>query len=154
MILAECVVIAAKPEAIYRFFDDMEQNYLRWHPDHVLFRWVSGRGVGGGNAFHFDERINGKLLKKTVVFTHVVPNRHIEFAPTLWLLRLFLPRMIFRIEEQTTACLFTAEIHLRIGPLAARLNRRDLDAVRQHMKEEGQNIKRLLEAPGSLSHEP
>jgi hypothetical protein len=37
----------------------------------------------------------------------------------------------------------TQDIHLRIGPLAAWLNK--LDAVRRHMREEGENLKRLLE---------
>jgi hypothetical protein len=33
-----------------------------------------------------------------------------------------------------------------MGPLAARLNKRELDAVREHMRIEGVNLKRILEA--------
>ena len=40
----------------------MEHDYLRWHPDHALFRWVSGSGVKEGNVFYFEERVAGKLL--------------------------------------------------------------------------------------------
>lgn len=149
MILRDSTRIVTQPEAIFRFFDEMEQNYLQWHPDHVLFRWVSGRGVQEGNVFYFEEYIAGKLLKKKTVFTRVVPGQHIEFAPTFWLMRLFLPRLIFRIEQEPDACRFIAEIHLRIGPLAAKLNKKELDAVREHMRVEGENIKRRIDPGGA-----
>lgn len=48
---------------------------------------------------------------------------------------------------------FISEIQLRIGPLAAKLNKKELDAVRQHMKVEGENIKRMLEAQSETSAE-
>jgi hypothetical protein len=41
---------------------------------------------------------------------------------------------------------FVAAIHLRVGPLGSRLNRREFDAVREHMRIEGVNLKRLVEA--------
>jgi hypothetical protein len=40
----------------------------------------------------------------------------------------------------------TQNVQLRIGPLAAWLNRRELEAVRHHMREEGDNLKRFLSA--------
>lgn len=145
MILRETVSIDASPEDIFRFFDRMEEHYLAWHPDHVLFRWVEGRGVASGNRSYFEERIGGKLLKKTVRYTRVEPARHIEFVPDWWLMRLFLPRILFRIEPAGGASRLTQEIHVRTGPVGAWLNRREFDAVRRHMREEGVNIKRLLE---------
>lgn len=157
MILQESIKIKAKPKAIFQFFEEMEHNYSRWHLHHVLFRWVSGRGVQEGNVFYFEEYIAGKLLKKRVVFTRVEPCRHIEFAPTFWLLKLFLPRLVFRIErdveQDPDECMFVAQIQLRMGPLAARLNKRELDAVRKHMKEEGENVKRILEQRGEATAE-
>ena len=147
MILSDSISIQARPEAIFGVFEEMELYYRQWHPDHVLFRWVSGRGVRKGHVFYFEEYIAGTLLKKTVVFTHVVPNRHIEFAPTFWLMRLFLPRMVFRIEPDADGCRFTAEIHLRMGPLARRLQRRQLQAIRDHMRVEGVNLLRIVSGP-------
>ena len=146
MILRDTTEVACMPEAIFRFFEDMQSHYLEWHPDHRLFRWVRGRSLAVGSVFYFEEVIAGRLLKKKVVFTHIDPHSHIEFAPTFWLMRLFLPRMSFRIEKTAPhMCRVVAEIHLRMGPLAARLNRRELDAVREHMRLEGVNLKRLVE---------
>jgi hypothetical protein len=120
--------------AVCLFWSD---HHLQWHPDHVLFRWVRGRGVTEGNVFYFEEYMAGRLLKREVVFVRIVPNQYIGFAPTFWLLRLFLPKLIFRIEPHANSVwLLVAEIHLRIDPLAAKLNGRELDAVREHMRVE------------------
>jgi hypothetical protein len=148
-------MIKANGEAIFYFFEEMERNYLRWHPDHVAYRWVTGRGVKEGHIFYFEEYIAGKLLKKKVVFTRVISNQHIEYAPTFWLMKLFLPRMVFRIEPESDGCRFIAEIHLRMGPLAQWAHKKEFEAIRAHMRVEGLNIKRLVEQQelqGAASH--
>lgn len=146
VILRETTEITATPQVIFQFFEEMELHYLRWHPDHKLFRWVSGRSLAIGNVFHFEEVIAGRLLKKTVVLTRVEAPSHLEFAPTSWLMRLFLPRLLFRIEKTTpNGGRVVAEIHLRVGPLAARFNKREFDAVREHMRLEGLNLKSIVE---------
>ena len=61
--------------------------------------------------------------------------------------------MTFRVVEEPDGCHFIAQIQLRIGPLAAKLNKKELGAVRQHMKVEGENIKRMLEAQSETSAE-
>jgi hypothetical protein len=146
MILSETSPqIRAAPEQVFAFFAGMESNYGRLHPDHVLFRWLDPPAVKQGVRFHFEERIAGKLLKKTVMFTRIEPGSLIEFAPTSRLFRVFLPRISFRIRPAGGGLTVTQDIHLRIGPLAAWFNRRELDAVRRHMREEGENLRRLLE---------
>ena len=152
MVLHDAVTIRTTPERIFEFFREMERNYPAWHPEHVRFRWVAGRGLREGVVFSFEEHIAGKLLRKRVRFTRVEPGRHLEFAPTNPVFRLFLPRLLFHVEPEGDGCRLTAEIHVRMGPLAAWLHRRELAAVRRHMREEGENMKRLLEAaPAVLS---
>lgn len=146
MILKESIWVDAPAKAIYRFFEEMEHNYLRWHPGHESFEWLAEPGIREGNIIRFVETIGGKRMSKKVSYTKVVPNHLIEFAPTAWFFRMFLPRMLFRVEPESHSCLVTQEIHLRIGPLAAWLNRRDLQAVREHMAEEAQNLKQIVEA--------
>jgi hypothetical protein len=64
---------------------------------------------------------------------------------------IFLPRLVFRLERIAERHYrFIAEIVLRVGPLAARLNKREFDAVREHMHVEGINLKRFVETPGDL----
>lgn len=146
MILKDEILIEAPPERIFEFFEHMGENYLAWHPDHVTFRWTNGRGLQPGVAFYFEEYIGGKLFKKTVRFTEIEPGRYIEFEPAWWLMRLFMPRLSFEIQPQDEASLFIAQIAIRTGPIGAWVNRQEFNAVRQHMKEEGENLKKILEA--------
>jgi hypothetical protein len=146
MILEETTRIRASPETVYRFFEAMEANYERWHPDHVAFRWVDGGGLEPGAEAYFEERIAGKPQAKTVRFVELVPGRYIEFEPTSRLIRLLMPSISFAIEPREEDCDLTQRIRVRTGPIGARLNRREFDAVRAHMREEGQNLKRILEA--------
>ena len=152
MILSETSpLIRAAPADVFVFFSEMEANYRNFHPDHIEFRWLDTPALTSGVRFFFAERIAGKLLKKTVAFTRVEPNSVIEFAPTHPIFRLFLPRITFQIMPKETGILVTQEIQLRVGRMAASLNKRELDAVKLHMHEEGENLKELLEARASVS---
>lgn len=146
MRLSHSLWIRSTPAAIFRFFEEMQENYLRWHPDHRLFRWEQGRGLTLGVVFYFEEVIGGKLMRKRVAFTRIEADRHIEFTFTNRLLRLILPSIRFLMEPAGEGVRFTQEIRIRTGPVGAWLNRREFDAVRQHMKEEGENLKQLLES--------
>lgn len=147
MILRDTVEVHASPADVFAFFDDMDDaRYLGWHPDHKVFRWTRGKGLTVGNEFYFEEVIAGKPFRKNVAFTRIDEGTRIEFAPTFWLMRLFLPRFVFRLERiANSQYRFIAEIFLRVGPLGARLNKRELDAVREHMRVEGLNLKRFVE---------
>ena len=145
MRLVASTVMRTTPEAVFAFFDNMAENYRRWHPDHVLFRWEGAGGLREGVRFDFEERISGKLLKKRVRFTRIVPGRLIEFALTNPLFRLVLPSIAFAIEPAEGGVRVTQTIRIRTGPVGAWLNRREFAAVQQHMNEEGENLKRILE---------
>ena len=145
MLFRDVTKIDAPPERVFAFFEAMAESYRRWHPDHVSYRWLSGGGLREGAIAYFEERIGGKLLKKTVVFAVVEPGRYVAMAPTNRLMRLVLPRLSFLMEPLGEGCRLTAEIVLRTGPVGAWLNRRELDAVRRHMREEGENLKKLVE---------
>lgn len=149
MRLRDSIWIRTTPERIFRFFQNMDSHYLQWHPDHRLFRWEQGMGVRQGVVFYFEEIIGGKRMKKRVHFTRVVENRHLEFTFTNRLLALVLPRLSFHFEPEGDGTRFDAEIQIRTGPVGAWLNRREFNAVRQHMREEGESLKRILEAEGA-----
>jgi hypothetical protein len=111
----------------------------------VLFRWEHDQGLHEGAVFYFEERIAGKLLKKRVRFTRIVPGKLIEFAPVSGIFRLFLPKIAFAIEPTVHGIRVTQTIQVRTGPIGAWINRREFAAVQKHMDEEGMNLKRILE---------
>ena len=146
MILSQTTMIAAPAERIFAFFDRMEVNYTRWHPDHITFRWLQDGRQAVGHRFYFEERIHGQHLKRTMRYTKVMPGRLIEFVPDNALIRFFLRRVSFIIEPLDGRCRFTQEVQIRIGPISKRLNRAGFAAVEKHMREEGENLKTIMEA--------
>ncbi|MEM7110851.1 MAG: SRPBCC family protein [Chloroflexota bacterium] len=147
MILQDSTIINAPATAVFSFFDNMADNYTRWHPDHHSYRWVEGNKCETGAIFAFDETVGGERQQKEMRFTNVTVDRYLEFEPTNRFIRLLMPRLSFGMEPvDSNICRFEAKIHLRIGPIAAWLNRREFNAVRQHMREEAENIKQLVEA--------
>lgn len=151
MILQESLLIAAPPAAAFDFFRQMDSNYRRWHPDHVSFEWLDDTRLAVGSRFRFEERINGKPIRRTDRMNRIVEDRLVEFQPQNALFRLFLRSVSFAMEpEGAGGCRLTQTITLRIGPLGRWLNRRDFAAVERHMREEGWNLKALLERPAAL----
>lgn len=141
----DSIYIDAPPEKVYGFFEHMDENYVNWHPDHICFEWRKGQGLSKGNVFYFEERIAGEVLKKETRFTEIRPNRYIEFTMVNWFYRLFIPKMTFITEPQGNSCVFTGQVFLRgIGPLGRWSHRKEFAAVKQHMKEEGENLKRMI----------
>lgn len=142
----DSIAIAAPPEAGFAFFEAMETNYTRWHPDHIKFEWRHGHGLAVGTEFYFEERIAGKLQRKLTRITEVQPGRYFAFTMVNPVFRFFLPHLSFGFEPDGAGMTFRAELRLHgIGPLGRRLNRREFDAVEAHMAEEGANLKALLE---------
>lgn len=126
----------------------MEENYERWHPDHITFQWIDRGGLTEGEKAYFEERIVGKRQQKTVRFTQVDSDQYIEFKPTSRLVGLLMPHISFTIDPQPDGCELTQRIKVRTGPIGAWFNRREFDAVRKHIQEEGENLKYILESKG------
>ena len=145
MLLTSTVRIKASADKIFNFFEEMDKNYLRWHPEHILFEWKKGHGLQVGKVFYSEEKINGQLWKKQTRFSKIIPNELIEFELTNWFFRMILPRISFIIKDMGDYCEVTQEIPIRIGPIGAYLSRKKFNAVRIHMMEEGENLKRLME---------
>jgi len=151
--LTDSIEIRTTPEKVFEFFRSLvdDASYRAWHPDdHVTMRWTKGSPCQEGSVVYAEERMHGKLHKLTFVTTKVVPNRQIEFSPVSWFLRRYFPKNTFSIEPKGDSCVFTATIHIRL-PLLPRLLakksvERGLSSVRKHIKEEGENLKKILEA--------
>jgi hypothetical protein len=153
LILTDSIEIKAKPEDIFGFFTGLvdDQSYRAWHPeDHVSVRWMKGKPWEVGSVVHAEEYIHGKLRKLKFFVTKVVPNETIEYAPVSRFLRIYFPKNSFTIEKKDGTCVFTASGTYRVGWLARTFAKRRLESalsrVKEHMKEEGENLKRILES--------
>ena len=151
--LADSIEIKTTPEKIFDFFANLvdDESYRAWHPDdHVALRWIEGQPWEEGSVVHAEEYIHGKLHKLKFVVTKVIPNREIEYVPASRFLRRYFPKNTFSVEQKEGTCVFTATGTYRLGWLAKTFAKKRLErgllSVKKHMKEEGENLKRILEA--------
>jgi len=152
--LEDKVEIKASPEQIFDWFAHLEENYLAWHPqDHIEWRTLKGNLMEAGSTFYFAERIGERTLRMKCRIIGVEPNRRVEWT-AIGPFSLLGVGGIFLAEPIETGSLFTAVVYFgwsvpllgRVFDWVARtfLPHR-LEALKRHMAEEGQNLKRLLE---------
>ena len=150
--LTDSIEIKTTPEKIFKFFTNLsdDESYRAWHPDdHVSLRWIKGEPWQVGSVVYAEEYIHGELHKLKFVVTKMVQNRRIEYAPENRFLRFYIPKNTFAVEQKGDICVFTASVTYRIGWLAKTFAgeklKRGLFGVKKHMKEEGENLKNILE---------
>lgn len=149
--LRDTVTIGAPPERVWRWLDEMPRHYRDWHPAHLDCRYVRGDRLAAGAALHLVETLHGRRHSLTLRADRVVPARLLRYSGGG-------VRGAFILEPAGAATRFTAELEFGtrlpvvgrlIDALLRRLLARRLSAVETHMREEGLNLKRLLEAEGS-----
>ena len=128
-----------------------ENLHRAWHKeDHVSFRWLKGNPWTEGSVLYAEEYIHGKLHKLKFEITKIVPSRRIEYSPTSRFVRKFFPKNEFIIEQKGESSLFTARGTYRVGKLGKIFFRKAIEngllSVRKHMREEGENLKIILES--------
>ncbi|HDQ04506.1 MAG TPA: SRPBCC family protein [Deltaproteobacteria bacterium] len=153
VIITDSIEIDATPEKIFTFLTGIvdDESYRAWHnEDHVSFRWVKGQPWTEGAVMRAQEYLHGKLHKFKFKITKIVPYRHIEYAPTSRFMRKFFPKSEFILEAKGEKCIFKASGIYRVGWIGKKFFMKAIEeglvSVRKHMKEEGENLKRIIEA--------
>jgi len=150
--LTDAIKIKTTPEKIFSFLTDIvdDDSYRAWHrKDHVHLRWLKGQPWTEGSVVYAEEYIHGKLHKLKFEITKIIPNERIEYSPASRFVRKFFPKNEFIIEQDEGACRFIATGTYRLGWIGQTFFKkaieRGLSSVRKHMKEEGENLKKILE---------
>ena len=146
--LKDSIEIKAKPEEVYQWLVQRfasKENYQAWHPDHVDIRWIKGEPLQEGSIVYAEEYLHGELHKLKFRIIKVVPDKEIVYR-ALFPASLFAPGNAFIIESDGKGgSVFTATGLLRAGPLFKKFGQERFEATKQHMKEEGENLKKALE---------
>jgi hypothetical protein len=155
--LKDTVEIEVSPEEIMEFFLNFQENFYAWHPDHVKCYYLTPGPLKKDSIIYIEEYLYGKLRKLKLHITKVQPNSRIEYKTFLG------TKGIFIIEPGETGTLFTAEMYMGttiplLGKLRDRIMRmyfsHQLDGLKKHMAEEGQNLKRILEQLNRARKQP
>jgi len=145
-ILTDSVEINAPVEKVWEFFDRLDLNYKSWHENsHVTCRWLKGRPHEEGSIAYFEEILDGKLFKIKATTTKVEKFRVVESKPP-FPVSLFHSRAIYIFEPKGRASVFTAINHFRIPSLFNKKLFSLVAAIEKHMKEEGENLKKIIES--------
>jgi hypothetical protein len=150
LILSDSIEIDTTPEKIWDFFANLEKNYKAWHPqDHILFKWTKGKPMEPGSKWYGEEVVRGKVFRLKGTIGAVIPCRKIMFKYS-FPVSLAAPGFEWSIDPNGTRSVFTARSFLRAGDLFYKLSRKEMeekiDLHNRHVKEEGENLKKILES--------
>jgi hypothetical protein len=156
IIIKDSIEVKASTEKVFQWLTQRmmdKESYQAWHQDHVDIRWIKDEPLQEGSIVYAEEYIHGYLHKLKFRITKIVPNRLIEYRP-LFPLSIIASGNKFIIEPKgRNSCTFIAIGSLRIPRwLFIRLHKKHkhkIEATQQHMKEEGQNLKKALEMTDS-----
>lgn len=146
--ITESIAIVAGADTLVDWFRHLDEHYLQWHTDHVKAEFVTG-GFDEGDICDMEEYLHWRLHRLKFRLTHVEcgDDGGVGFSYRMLGVKGILlgGSGSFKVQPKNGSCIFTATIRLRGGRLVAGLLRSRLQALRQHMKEEGQNLKTIME---------
>ncbi|MFW9949488.1 MAG: SRPBCC family protein [Candidatus Thorarchaeota archaeon] len=142
--LRESIEIAASPEVIWDWFLHIAENYLEWHPSHIKANWETDIASKVGSILYAEEDISGDFLKMRSKLTKLIPNRLYRFK-TVGALKLLLAGGSFEIEPSEKGSIFTATLDFPMGKFISKVAKKKVQQISQHMIEEGENLKKILE---------
>ena len=147
VILKDSIEIQATPEKVFagliRVFSSQEY-FKKWHHDHVRCYWIKGEPFEVGSILFVEEYLHGKLGKMKFLGTNLEINRKIEFK-LLFPTSIICPKGSFTIEPREGSSIFTATLSFRFGRFFQKFAKSRVKAVTTHMKEEGENLKKIIE---------
>ncbi len=144
-VLKDSVEIEAAPEKIFEFFENWEKYYGQWHPDHRDSRWLSGNLGERGSVFYAEELLHGSLHKLKCQIVKVEPPYGFNYK-FLFPMSLLISKGSFIIEPKGDRCILTATMTFRFGKLLRMIAKRRMVDLMKHMREEGENLKRIVES--------
>ncbi len=149
MELKHSIEIKATPKKIWDFFCNIEKNYKEWHPeDHILFKWTKGRPWEEGSTFYAEQYVMGKLKKYKGTIVEITSNKKIV-SKFSFPISLVSPKIEWLIEPKGSNSVFTAVTYVRAGSLLSKISKKGMktliEAHDKHVREEGENLKKILE---------
>ncbi len=155
--ITDSIEIGATPEHVFDWLTNLKtrEGYQAWHPDHSDWFWIRGEPFQQGSVIYCEEYLHGELHKLKFVCTRIVPGRLIEYRP-LFPWSIVMLGSSFAIDSKgADASVLSASIRFRSFPFIEKILKGRLEAIGLHMKEEGENLKRILEGQSiALLEEP
>ncbi len=143
--LHDSIEIDAPPARLWDWLTRLAENYTDWHPGHLSAEWTAGEPNAVGSVLTAAEMLGRTREVLRFQLTSVRPPQALRYrmrGPISWLL----PGGAFSIEPAGGGARFTATISYRFGRLTELLFRRRMLLLQHHMREEAENLKRIMES--------
>ena len=148
IVIKDTVTIKTTPSDIFHWFEHLDEHYLSWHPSHVSSSYLKKNTLEVGAILYAEEYLHGKLHKLKFYITKVIPNQEFKYR--------VIPGISggFRFLESKKGVDVEAELRLGwnfpfigglIDVILNLLFSKIINDLRQHMCEEGTNLRTLLE---------
>ncbi len=143
--LDDSVVVDAPPEKVWSWLLDLAGHYTEWHPSHVSAEWTRGEPNEIGSQLTTIEELAGHREKLVFEVTDLEPPWRMKYR-IKGLHSIILPGGSFQVSAaDNRRSTFTATIGYRFGRLTRTLFRHRMEALREHMREEGESLRQLVE---------
>ncbi len=146
MDLSDTIKIAAPVSRVFNFFEELDKNYLRWHPDHLGCKLLAGRNIEAGTIMCFEEKMHGKPHSLKFKITWVETGKIIEYANFFPFSMISSGGFFKFVQIGGDSCEFIAGMNFKGGKFLSNLFRTRIEALKKHMKEEGENLKKIMES--------
>jgi hypothetical protein len=151
IVVTESIEINTSPAMLFSYLTGIvdDEGFKTLNANNVSFRWLKGEPWVEGSIAYAEKNLHGKPHRFTFIISRVVPNRQIEYRPASRVNRIIFPKKEFIIEQTTDGCRFISSATFQIGWIGKKLFRRKIDdglsIFRAYLREEGRNLKRILE---------
>jgi len=144
--IEDSVHLDASQARVWKWLVHLVDGYADWHPSHVSAEWIVGPPNRVGSVMRAVERLGDREEDLIFELTEIDPPSHFGYRIGRSI-GLLLPRGSFDVQsDDAGGCWFTARIWYRFGRLTEKVLGERLSILRSHLEEEGENLKRLVEA--------
>ena len=144
MYAKDSIELKVPPEVVFDWLMNFVENYQSWHPAHVKCNWIKGKSFEVGSILYAEEFLGNKLHKLKFKITSIKKNEGFKYQ-ILFPASIFIPAGEFAIESTNMGSRFTAILYYRFGKLLSLFAKKEKVIIEQHQKEEGVNLKKILE---------
>ncbi|BDZ68120.1 SRPBCC family protein [Methanobacterium ferruginis] len=152
--LKDSVTINTTLEKLYNWLINLDENFVKWHPNYVKFEKLTG-SMDVGDWIYFEENVNGTIYKIKGKITRKEINKNgfrVDFKTNSGL-----GHITFMAEATESGCVFThiESFGLETPIIGNIINfiifrvlvrkKANWDLISQDMKEDNVNLKRILE---------
>ena len=145
-VIKDSIKIEAPPKDVFNWFcNRFTKDYKDWHAgDHILAKWTNGSHMNPGSILYAEEYLGKKIVKLRFKIVEKKQDKSSKYK-LLFPWSLICPGGGFYFEECKGGSIFTATLYFRFWHLLSKIMPTKTASLKKHMKEEGENLKKILE---------